>query len=202
MATLELSLVGVDDAIAVERYLTDEFAAISLHAANRLAQIFNISFNRVQITKDVKLLHRGDFWAWWSDDKLTTSVGLPKGYEPKNLSPCAEKLIHKVCLSATSRPICGWAKLAGVKQIVSTERIAIGSRKETLDRLVIEYADGQQEVLYALFSAENTETYFYQVSTQIPVETLKNSSISRINVSIDELQLRIEKYDSLQPIAA
>lgn len=202
MATLEISLVGVNNAIAVERYLTDEFAAISLHAANRLAQIFNISSDLVQVTKNVQLLHRADFWAWWSDDKLTTSVGLPKDYEPKSLSPCAEKLIHKICLSATSRPICGWAKLARVKQIVSTERIAVGSRKETLDKLVIEYADGQQEVLYALFSAENTETYFYQVSTQIPVEMLKNSSISRINVSIDELQPRIEKHDLLQTMAA
>ena len=146
MATLELSSVGINDAIAIERYLTDEFAAISLHAANRLAQIFNISSNCVQITKDVKLLHRIDFWAWWSDDKLTTSVGLPKDYEPKSLSPCAEKLIHKVCLSATGRPSCGWAKLAGAQQIVSTERIAVGARKETLDRLVIEYADEQQEV--------------------------------------------------------
>ena len=202
MATPEFSLVGVNDAIAMERYLTDEFAAISLHTANRLAQIFNISSNRVQITKDIKLLHRTDFWAWWSDDKLTTSVGFPEDYKPKGLSPCAEKLIHKVCLSATGRPSCGWAKLARAQQIVSTERIAIGSRKETLDRLVIEYADGQQEVLYALFSAENTETYFYQLSTQIPVEMLKNSSISRINVSIDELQPRIEKHDLLQTMAA
>ncbi len=202
MATPELSLVGVNDAIAMERYLTDKFAAISLHAANRLAQIFNISSNRVQITKDVKLLHRTDFWAWWSDNKLTTSVGLPEDYEPKNLSPCAEKLIHKVCLSASGRPSCGWAKLSKIQAIVSTECISVGGGKESLDKLIVEYADGQRETLYALFSTENTESYFYEISIYLPLEMLRCSTISQVLISVDELHSRVEEYDLVQAKAA
>lgn len=202
MTTPELSLVGVNDAMAMERYLTDKFAAISLHAANRLAQIFNISFDHIQLTKDVKILHRTDFWAWWSDGRLTTSVGLPEDYEPKSLSPCAEKLIHKICLSASGRPSCGWAKLSKIQQIISTERISVGGGKETLDKLIVEYADGQRETLYALFSTENTESYFYEISACLPLEKLRCSTISQVLVSVDELQSRVEKYDLVQAKAA
>ena len=195
MATPEISSAGLNGASIDARYLTDRFAAVSPHAANNLARIFNISPDSVQVKTNVKLLHRTELWAWWSDDKLTTTIGLPEDCSSNSLSPCAEKLMQKICLSASGRPSCGWAKLSKIQQVISTERISVGVGKETLDKIVVEYLNGQREALYALFSTENTESYFYEVSMHLPLEILKHSTISRVILSIDELQSRVEKYD-------
>ncbi len=204
MATLELSL-PVNNAENA-RYLTDNFVAVSLSSATNLARIFNVPAEQIQVTTNIQLLHRTEWWAWWSDNKLTTTIGLPEDYKPTYLSPCAEKLIHKICLSASGRPSCGWARLAKIQNIISVERIAVGSSftpiPETLDRLIVEYTDGQQGVLYALFSAEHTESYFYQVSVELPIEMLKCSTISRLVLSINDLQ-PLQKINSLaESIAA
>lgn len=202
MATLELSL-PINNAENA-RYLTDNFAAVSLNSASKLAKIFNVPAEQIQVTTNIQLLHRTEWWAWWSDDKLTTAVGLPENVNPSNLTPCAEKLINKICLSASPRPSCGWARLAKIQQIISVERIAVGASPapipETLDRLIVQYVNGQQGVLYTLFSVENTDIYFYQVRLTLPVEALKSSTISQLVFSVDDLD---QKSNTLtEPIAA
>lgn len=193
MATQSLAFEGWNNVVASERYLSNRFVAVTSSTASRLAKIFKTPQENVQLTYDVKLLHRTELWAWWSDNKLTTTIGLPDNLKPKYLSNDAIKLIDKVCYSTKGVPSCSWAKLAKIEKILDEECIAKGILEvpEELKKLTVEYGSREQGILYTFrcTDLEDKERYFYDVDTVLPLELLKKSTISRLVLSLDEIQL-------------
>lgn len=177
------------------RYLTRMYAAVSLGEAQRLAAIDSMPFEKVQQTHNVELLHvhHTELWAWWSDGVLTTGLGLKPELCANVLSADAEDLIHTACLGVCLSPACGWQKLAQVKRILKQEKLAIGPQRpnhkpETLTRLAVENVNGERSELYTFFSAEGIEDYFdYQVTTELPFERIKASTITAITVPIENI---------------
>ena len=192
------------------RYLTRMYAAVSLDEAERLAAIDSMPFDKVQQTHNVELLHvhHTELWAWWSDGVLTTGLGLKPELCPNLLSPDAEELIHTTCLSICLSPACGWHKLAEIKRILKHEKLAVGPKRgnyrpETLTRLAVENVNGEHGKLYIFFSAEGIEDYFdYQVTTELPFERVKASTITEITFPIEKIQKQENFFYIQMEIAA
>lgn len=206
MATQSFAFEELGNAVASIRYLTDKFVTVSSSSASRLANIFDIPQAQIRVDRGVELLHCTDLWAWWSDDKLTTAIGLPEELKPICLSKDATKLIDRVCYSTQVRPSCGWAKLAKIEKILEEECIARGllEVQELLKKLTVEYANGEREILYAFscMDVNDKERYFYEVDSELPLKLIKNSTISRLIISVDEIQRGIDMQVTKQVVAA
>ena len=135
----------------MERYLTRRYAAVSWAEATRLAQLDLTEFGKIRHTRDVDLIHRTDWWAWWSDQQLTPAIGLPEDLRPQGLSGDAEDLITDVWASG-GVPDCGWATLAAVRQIMRVETLSSLSGGiqcfSHRERLWIQFHDDSQAMLY------------------------------------------------------
>lgn len=135
----------------MERYLTRQYAAISWAEAVRLAQLDLTELGKIRHTPDVELVHRTDWWAWWSDQKLTPAIGLPEELRPQGLSSDAEDLITDVWASG-GVPECGWAILAGVQQVIRVETLTQRSGElrclSAWERVRVEFRNGFRSVLY------------------------------------------------------
>ena len=133
------------------RYLTRQYAAVSWAEATRLAQLDLTELRKIRHTRDVDLIHRTDWWAWWSDQRLTPAIGLPEGLRPQGLSGDAEDLMTDVWASG-SVPECGWKMLAEIKCVISVERLAnqFGehSGSSFLEKVLVELSNGLQCLLY------------------------------------------------------
>ncbi len=111
----------------MNRYTTNRYVTVCWTEVVRLADLDGTSLSNVMCDQNVALLHRTDWWAWWSDERLTTAIGLPDNLWPKRLSLDAAKLIFDVWSGGLSFPQCGWAVLAEVKSIASRETIRTNS---------------------------------------------------------------------------
>jgi len=143
----------------VNRYQTRRGVAVTWAAAIRLARIDGTPPDAIRSTFNVELIHRTDWWAWWSDEQLTTAIGLPEELRPVGLSAVAEELITDVWAGDAPAPQCGWATLAQVQRIVDVEPLTmsvqvVGDRLITneWEALTVEFRDGQQRVLYQSWS--------------------------------------------------
>ena len=58
----------------MERYLTRRYVAVTSYEAQRLAQLDGTPIDQIQHTPDVYLVHRTEWWAWWSDECLTGAI--------------------------------------------------------------------------------------------------------------------------------
>ena len=134
----------------------------------RLAGIFNTPPNQVQITRDLKILHRTCTWIFWSDGRFTTSIGctLPSG---GSLSPDAIALISAIRDSDGSG--CnlpgGLQKLAQVAKILSEEDVMTGPSRghyasERIQRISIEWNDGTTGELF-VHTAGYFEGYLFDI---------------------------------------
>jgi hypothetical protein len=135
------------------RYLTKRFVAVTWVEAVRLASIDATPVNNIRCDADVDLVHRTEWWAWWSDERLTTAIALPEALESIGLSADAVLLIDQVWCSRSTVPRCGWRVLANVRRIISREVLAIAPRRSdyrpaTWERLTVEFLDSQRGVLY------------------------------------------------------
>lgn len=206
MATQSFAFEELGNAFASIRYLTDKFVTVSSSSASKLANIFDIPQAQICVDRGVELLHCTDLWAWWSDDKLTTTIGLPDELRPSCLSKDAVMLIDRVCYSTKVRPSCGWSKLAKIEKILEEECIARGLLEvpEKLKKLTVEYIGGKREILYSFACTDvgDKERYFYEVDTELPLDLIKQSTISRLIVSVDEIQRGISTYKIKQVVAA
>lgn len=136
------------------RYRTRRYVALTWADALRLARIDGTPVGSIVCWPEVELLHRTEWWAWWSDQRLTTAIGLPDGIWPQGLMPDAVQLISEIWEGLVLRPRCGWALLAEVKRILDCEML--GRREqpwvrypvEIWERLRVELVNGQQQVLY------------------------------------------------------
>jgi hypothetical protein len=157
----------------MERYLTRRYVAVTLFEAQRLAALDGTPLHQIRHTPDVYLVHRTEWWAWWSDERLTGAVSLPDSLCPEGLSPDAVELISEVWDSASPPPQCGWSTLANVEAIVRREWIRIDRpiliplEGESLEKLTVRFRDGDRGVLYChhQFLSEN---YFCDISLDLP----------------------------------
>jgi hypothetical protein len=156
------------------RYQTRRYVAVSWAEAVRLAQLDRTLVENIRYTEDAELIHRTEWWAWWSDQQLTTAIRLPEDLQPQGLSPDAVALITDVWCSESPSPACGWQLLAQVQQIVQCEIIRVGIprgnfRPETWEKLTVEFRDGQQGSLYRFWLGYE-EGYLCQIWTESPGE--------------------------------
>lgn len=135
----------------MERYITRRYVAACWADALRLAQLDGAALEDIRGQQNVDLIHRTDWWAWWSDERLTTAVGLSEDLQPKGLSVDAIALMDQVWIGSVIAPQCGWALLASVKQIVSCTRIQLVRERDAFrchDKLTLQFMDGEVCVLH------------------------------------------------------
>ena len=106
------------------RFLTRWYAAVTWPEALRLAALDRTPIASIRHNPNVELVHRTEWWAWWSDERLTTAIGLPESLCPELLSADAVSLISEVWESDSPAPQCGWRTLASIQRILQTENIS------------------------------------------------------------------------------
>ena len=134
------------------RFLTRRYVAVTWAEAIRLAALDGTPWSEIRQAEDVHLLHREEWWAWWSDEQLTTAISLPESLCPQSLSLDAIGLISEVWESYGGAPHCGWATLAWVEQVLSRERLPRPENTDgydwiTLERLTVRFMDGSEGIL-------------------------------------------------------
>ena len=107
----------------MNRYITKRYVAVSWSEAVRLAKLDGTSLRDIKCQRNIELLHRTDWWAWWSDERLTTAIGLSEDFRPEALYTDAVMLMFDVWMGGLVAPKCGWATLAHVKRIVARQEI-------------------------------------------------------------------------------
>jgi hypothetical protein len=137
----------------MNRYITRRYVAIDWINAARLAKLDGTLLSEIRCCQNVALLHRTDWWAWWSDECLTTSIGLPDKLRPETLSSDAAALIFEVWIGGLIAPRCGWVLLTQVKRVLSSEVIYTnrGSHEATVsqwEKLTLLFDQGVRGSLY------------------------------------------------------
>ena len=113
----------------MERYRTRRHVAITWADALRLAGLDRTPVENILHISDVELIHRTEWWAWWSDLKITIAFGLPQDLYPQGLAPDAAQLISEAWESDVLEPECGWPLLAEVRQILNRTFIWRGEQR-------------------------------------------------------------------------
>jgi hypothetical protein len=103
--------------------MTRHYVAIDWTGAVRLAKLDGTFLSDIRCHQNVELLHRTDWWAWWSDERLTAAIGLPDNLRPETLSSDAAALIFEVWIGSLIAPQCGWIVLTQVKSVLRSEVI-------------------------------------------------------------------------------
>ncbi|NEQ47467.1 MAG: hypothetical protein F6K00_29570 [Leptolyngbya sp. SIOISBB] len=117
------------------RFLTRCYTAVTWLEALRLAALDQTPIASIRQAPSAELVHRTEWWAWWSDERLTTAIGLPESLCPEALSPDAVSLISEVWESESPAPQCGWRTLASIQRIVQAENISTNQSVRTLSSL-------------------------------------------------------------------
>ncbi|NEZ64669.1 hypothetical protein D0962_18060 [Leptolyngbyaceae cyanobacterium CCMR0082] len=137
----------------MERYRTRHYVAITWADALRLAGLDGTPVENIIRVSDVELIHRTEWWAWWSDLKITTAFGLPQDLQLQGLSPDAAHLISEAWESDVLEPECGWPLLAEIRQILNRAEIWRGEQRgqyqpETWERLRVVLEADREAILY------------------------------------------------------
>jgi hypothetical protein len=151
------------------RYLTRRYVAVDWDEAVRLAGLDQTPIAEIRYTAEAELIHRTEWWAWWSDGLLTIAIGLPESLNPQGLSPDAVELISSVWASNSPQPECGWSLLAQVRRILTSESLSVevGYSSPRWERLGIELCDGQRSILYRLYVRDG-DGYLCEIRTEPP----------------------------------
>ena len=164
------------------RYQTRRYVAVSWAAATQLAALDGTPVESICHTEPVNLIHRTEWWAWWSDQQLTTAIGLPEDLQPQGLAPDSVELITDVWCSDSLSPLCGWGTLAQVQRILRCELIQAGMprgnfRPETWERLTVAWHDGRLGALYRFWLGYE-EGYLCQMQTEPPAGLASGSTFA------------------------
>ncbi|MFG6100957.1 hypothetical protein U2F10_01810 [Leptothoe sp. EHU-05/26/07-4] len=156
----------------MERYRTRQYVAITWADALRLAELDGTPVEDIIRVSDVELIHRTEWWAWWSDLKITIAIGLPQDLQPQGLAPDAAQLISEVWESDVIEPACGWPLLAEVRQILHRAVIWRSEqrgqyRPETWERLNVECQDNRQRIIYRVIQGYETG-YYCDITFDLP----------------------------------
>ena len=134
------------------RYQTRRYVAMSWVDATRLARLDGTPLDDVVYSPEARLVHRTDWWAFWSDGQLTTAIGLPEEWQLRSMSVVAEELITAVWMSDSPSPECGWATLAAIQDVIRTRLLEVSLQSPyypvTRHELVVEFRDGRRGTLY------------------------------------------------------
>ena len=154
------------------RYLTRRYAAVSWAEALRLSLLDNTPISQIRDEIEVNLIHRTEWWAWWSDLRLTTAIGLPEDLNPSGISPDAEALISAIWESDSPAPQCGWPTLARVQQVLEQEVLLRAQSKDRYrsdmwEALTVVFTDGEIGLFYRLWSGFE-EGYYCEIRTDLP----------------------------------
>ncbi len=193
----------------MSRYLTKRYVAVSRAEAKRLAALDGTRVDQIRYTPRVKVLHRTEWWAWWSDQTITSALTLPSTLNPTCLSATAEKLINQVRNRRPARPRCGWSTLANIKQIVSCDTLALRSYQdsnwekawtERIEQLQVKYTNATVGTLYTFFSSKGLSDLLpcYEIGWEFPVERLLNLDVIT-NISIETGAVVVE-FESCCPL--
>jgi hypothetical protein len=149
------------------RYLTNRYVVLSWAEATRLARLDQTPLEAIRYSAAAELVHRTDWWAWWSDGLLTTAIGLPDSCNPQGLSHAAVELITDVWASDSPAPECGWALLAQIQRILNREVLSTSDSPQPIlrERLTVELLDARQAVLYCCWRGQE-EGYCCEVTTE------------------------------------
>ncbi|MEL7358240.1 MAG: hypothetical protein AAFN40_16955 [Cyanobacteria bacterium J06560_6] len=140
--------------------MTGRYVAVDWAEAVRLAQLDGTAVGDIKCQQDIELLHRTDWWAIWSDGRLTTAIGLPEDLCPEGLSVDAIALIDEVWMGGAIAPQCGWALLAKVERIVACERVGVSCGEETSasqEKLTLQFNDNQEGTLYRCYVRKSND---------------------------------------------
>jgi hypothetical protein len=134
------------------RFLTRRYVAVTWAEAIRLAALDGTPWSEIQQAEEAYLLHREEWWAWWSDERLTTAIGLPESLCPETLSPDAVSLISEVWESFSPAPQCGWGTLARIKEVLrrangSPLQGTVPERRAVTELLIVRFTDDSEGVL-------------------------------------------------------
>ncbi|MEA5467121.1 hypothetical protein VB741_25605 [Leptothoe sp. PORK10 BA2] len=156
----------------MERYWTRHYVAILQSDALRLAGLDGTPAEDILYASNVGLIHRTEWWAWWSDLQMTTAIGLPQDLQPQGLAPDAVQLISEVWESDVIEPECGWQLLAEVKQILSRAVIWRGGQRgryqpETWERLRVVFEADREGILYRVGQGYE-DGYYCDVTLDLP----------------------------------
>lgn len=198
----------------MSRYLTRRYVAVSRAEAKRLAALDGTPMDQIRYTPRVKVLHRTEWWAWWSDQMITSALTLPSTLDSTCLTAPAEKLINQVRNRRPGRPRCGWSTLANIKQIVSRDTLALWSYQdknwekawtERIDRLQVRSTKGTVETLYTYFSSKSSmdQLPYYEIDWEFPIERLLNlDAITDISIETGAVVVQFESICPLRFTAA
>ncbi len=135
------------------RYVTLRRVTVSWDAAVRFALREGLPLEKIRCAPDAELLHRTDWWAWWSDERLTGAIGIPEELRPVSLTPDAEELIDAVWCSFSTEPACSWQILAKVERVIERRILSCGKFYPMcscfLECLEVKLLNGQVYTLYA-----------------------------------------------------
>ncbi|MFG6093924.1 hypothetical protein SPB21_01660 [Leptothoe sp. ISB3NOV94-8A] len=156
----------------MERYRTRRYVAISWADALRLAGLDGTPAEDILYASDVELIHRTEWWAWWSDLKMTTAIGLPQAPQPQGLASDAAQLMSEVWESDVIEPECGWPLLAEVRQILNRAVIWRGEQRgqfqpETWERLRVVLEADREAILYRVGQGYE-DGYYCDVTRDLP----------------------------------
>ncbi|MEM9088672.1 MAG: hypothetical protein AAGC93_08000 [Cyanobacteria bacterium P01_F01_bin.53] len=154
----------------MNRYTTKRYVAICCSEAERLAKLDGTPIENIRYAPNVDLLHRTDWWAYWSDEQVTTAISLPDTLQPKTLSQAAADLIFDVWASGLSAPHCGWALLTQVERVLSSERDSCQEVSEgfsSQEKLTLELTDGRLAIIYRCSRFSNCE-YHCDFLSELP----------------------------------
>lgn len=156
------------DGVAVTRYITRWYCTTQPAEAERLSAIDGTKPDQVRTTEGVILLHATDRWAYWSDGRVTTSIGLSpteKTASVQSLSATAADLISGVRGADGGEVEGGWPTLVKIARELSRTTIEKGPdrgvyHRATVEKIEVENNDGTKATLYE-YSAGYFEGYAY-----------------------------------------
>jgi hypothetical protein len=155
------------------RYLTRRYVVMNWDEATRLASLDQTPLEAIRYAATAELLHRTEWWAWWSDELLTTAIGLPESVTSQALSADAVELISDIWASDSPQPECGWAMLAQVQRILNREVLSISMLNDVQpamrERLTVEFAESQPGALYCFWVWLGDDNgYLCEITTELP----------------------------------
>ncbi|MEO0769947.1 MAG: hypothetical protein AAFY72_11030 [Cyanobacteria bacterium J06649_4] len=153
----------------MNRYMTRRYVAVCWPEAVRLANLDGTPLGSIRCHHNTELLHRTEWWAWWSDERLTTAINLPPELCAEGLSTDAIALMDQVWLGGAIAPQCGWALLARVRQILACEKLHSSNERNATcrEKLALQFSDQSQGVLYRCYIEKNGN-YQCDIASELP----------------------------------
>ncbi|MEO1387899.1 MAG: hypothetical protein AAFV85_11065 [Cyanobacteria bacterium J06634_6] len=108
----------------------------------------------IKISQNLELYYRTEWWALWSDNCLTTAIGLPEDLHSRGLSADAVSLIDELWVGGAVSPQCGWALLAKVDRILDCKRVYFLEGRDFVlcqENLTLRFVGNEEGMLFRCY---------------------------------------------------